>query len=119
MDALKIKYAVPSYGTDRMPSKNFRDFQWIRNGTDGMVIDPYKLLNTKFSDPDLARVDEYEDLEVIDEGGAAVIAYCVLESGLLTEDERQNLRSQLLRYCELDTFAMVMAWEALEILATS
>ena len=59
-----------------------------------------------------------EDAKAVAEGGAAMVAYGLLQSGLLDEPARQRLRSQLLRYCELDTLAMVMAWEGLhEVLA--
>ena len=47
-----------------------------------------------------------------------MVAYGILQSGLLDEAATQRLRIQLLRYCELDTLAMVFAWEGLnELLA--
>ena len=54
------------------------------------------------------------DKDAVANGGAAMVAYALLQGGTLTDAERRRLHSQLLRYCELDTLAMVMAWEALE-----
>ena len=42
-----------------------------------------------------------------------MVAYVLLESGMLNMAETTKLRNQLLRYCELDTMAMVMVWEIL------
>ena len=54
------------------------------------------------------------------DGGAAMVAYGLLQSALLDEATAQRVRAQLLRYCELDTLAMVFAWEALgELLESS
>lgn len=35
-------------------------------------------------------------------------------AGSMSAEEALRLRKQLLRYCELDTLAMVMAWEGLQ-----
>jgi hypothetical protein len=43
-----------------------------------------------------------------------VIAYAKLQDPRLPAGQRQGLRAQLLRYCELDTLAMVMVYEALK-----
>lgn len=45
-------------------------------------------------------------------GGAALTAYSRMQFVEMTEAERQQLRSALLKYCELDTLAMVMVYEA-------
>ena len=45
------------------------------------------------------------------EGGMA--AYGLLQTHLLTSGTRDRPRMQLLRYCELDTLAMAMAWQGL------
>ena len=81
---------------------------------DGVVIDPYHLLGERVDDPDLAELEQLEeDEDVVADGGAAMVAYGLLQSGLLDESAVQQVRAQLLRYCELDTLAMVFAWEAL------
>ena len=115
-EVLQQKYGRPAYGAaGGIPSKNFQNFRWVQLDEQGHPLDPYRLLAPRFSDPALARVDEMEDEGVvIADGGAAMVAYSVLESGQLSPDEQNEIRAQLLRYCELDTLAMVMAWEALE-----
>jgi hypothetical protein len=42
-----------------------------------------------------------------------MIAYAKLQDSRMPVSEREKLRKQLLRYCELDTLAMVMVYEAL------
>ncbi len=39
-------------------------------------------------------------------------AYARLQFSDIPEDERKAVCQALLRYCELDTLAMVMIWEA-------
>jgi hypothetical protein len=50
-------------------------------------------------------------LEEINNGGAAMTAYSYLLYTDLSEEIRQAYKGALLRYCELDTMAMVMIWE--------
>ncbi len=45
-------------------------------------------------------------------GGAALTAYGRMQFSEMTEHEREELSNALLRYCELDTMAMVMIFEA-------
>ena len=40
-----------------------------------------------------------------------MMAYCRLQFSDLSETHRQSIESALLRYCELDTFAMALIWE--------
>ena len=113
---LQARYATPIYGhADGIPSLNFKDQVWVQRDAHGRVIDPYVLLGERVDDPDLAGLEQLEDeSEAVADGGAAMVAYGLLQSGLLDEAGRQRLQSQLLRYCELDTMAMVMAWEGLQ-----
>ncbi len=60
--------------------------------------------------PDDEALD-YHNLELIHNGGEAMDSYTNLEN--LTEEEREYTRERLLRYCELDTFAMVKIYEKL------
>ena len=46
------------------------------------------------------------------EGGSASIAYARMQFSEMSEVERGELRGALLKYCELDTLAMVMIVEA-------
>ena len=48
----------------------------------------------------------------IDNGGAAMTAFACMQYTQMTAKERYHLRGLLLKYCELDTLAMVMIYEA-------
>ena len=114
---LRVRYGRPVYGTPEMPSLNFRDWVWWREH-DGVVRDPYTLLGQLLEDPELdalARAEEREEeaSAFVANGGAAMVAYGQLQRRDLPQGERRRLESQLLRYCELDTLAMVMVFEAL------
>lgn len=113
---LRERYSAPAYGApDGIPSLNFTGQAWVQEDGCGRVLDPYKLLGARTDDTDLEELDQIEDEhKAVADGGAAMVAYGLLQSGQLDEAERQRLRSQLLRYCELDTLAMVMAWEGLQ-----
>jgi hypothetical protein len=52
-----------------------------------------------------------EELEIA-EGGAAAMAFGRLQFEDLTDQDRKRIKNALLRYCELDTLAMVMIVEA-------
>ncbi len=113
--SLRAKHERPDYGAEGgTPSLNFTGQAWIRYDEEGRVVDPYKLLGERTEDLDLKDLEQREeDDSVIADGGAAMVAYGLLQNRLLTPDARDRLRRQLLRYCELDTLAMVMAWEGL------
>lgn len=118
-DFLRQRYGQPIYGTDEIPSLNFpAGWTWLRDVND-QVVDPYKLLDPIFLDPELnAAIEQREDEATGDKrfianGGGAIVAYAELQRPPLSEEERHRLESQLKRYCELDTLAMVMIYEAL------
>ena len=50
-------------------------------------------------------------LSELDNGGAAMMAYAYLQFTDMTDTQRAYYKNGLLRYCELDTMAMVMIWE--------
>ena len=92
-----------------MPSLNFSNKQWL-NLKEGVSSNPYDSLTEMF---DGAQVyDNYENSEGIKDGGAAMIAYAKMQFEDLSDNDKNNLRNNLLRYCELDTLAMVMIYEA-------
>ena len=57
------------------------------------------------------QMQALEESPHLDNGGAAMVAYARLQFEDVTSDERQATEQALLRYCELDTLAMVMIWE--------
>lgn len=106
---LREKYRAPRYGTEEIPSLNVRNHVWIDER-----LDPYKTLPPLFSDlapEELASLEIMEESEAIREGGAAMTAYCRLQFTEMPEAQRDALVRGLLRYCELDTMAMVMIYE--------
>lgn len=115
-DRLKRRYEQPIYGAaGGIPSLNFRNQTWVQFDQDGNLRDPYTLLAGRFNDPVLDVVeDSDESSAVVADGGAAMVAYSLLQGDLLTPMTRLELEKQLLRYCELDTLAMVMAFEGLQ-----
>lgn len=115
-DGLCERYSAPDYGApDGIPSLNFTGQAWVQRDGSGQVRDPYKLLGEWSNDPDLGELEQVEDeTKAVADGGAAMVAYGLLQNGQLDEAERRRLRGQLLRYCELDTLAMVMAWNGLQ-----
>ncbi len=109
---LKDKYSKPVYGgSGEIQSKNYRNKQWIQLTPEGKVLDPYKTLEPIFS-PEEDRVIEalYPETALAD-GGAAMMAYARMQFTEMDEQEAQRISQALLRYCELDTFAMVMLFE--------
>ena len=48
------------------------------------------------------------DQSVIADGGAATTAYARMQFENLDDTTRSRIKSSMLRYCELDTLAMVM-----------
>ena len=113
---LKDKYSQPIYGS-QIPSQNIpstNPIAWIVTDTAGHVDNPYHLLPSVSKLLGFAIIDD-DMLEKIGEdmtianGGAALTAYNKLMfcNGSMSD----ALREALLRYCELDTMAMVFIWE--------
>jgi len=110
-DYLKEKYSKPIYSTDEISSKNFpTGWTWVEF-EDGIAKDPYKLLPLMFQD-----AEKYDNLlsssSELKDGGAAMTAYARMQFEEMSDYERDELQNSLLRYCELDTMAMVLIYEA-------
>jgi hypothetical protein len=109
-DFIKNKYSKPIYGT-QISSKNFKSQKWIKLNATGAVENPYNSL------PPVFEKWDYEQLELvmsdgeIQNGGAALTAYAMMQFTHMSDEERLKVSQALLRYCELDTFAMVLIWE--------
>lgn len=54
----------------------------------------------------------YKNLDLIHNGGEAMSSYANLNN--YTKEEQEKVRTSLLKYCQLDTFAMVKIWEKLK-----
>lgn len=104
---LQEKYSQPIYN-----SRNFQNQTWIQRDEVGRVKDPYKLLPPVFTDVPQEDLDKISSDGKLADGGAAMTAYARLQFTDIPESERQATCQALLRYCELDTLAMVMIWEA-------
>lgn len=111
---LRDRYAAPNYGSDRgVASLNFTNWSWWRARPDADAPhDPYSLLDPAFLDDAAAPSEADDEHAALADGGAALAAYGRLQYETIDERERQRLSAALLRYCELDTLAMVMVWEA-------
>lgn len=112
---LRELYGEPNYASSAMPSLNLKQgMTWWVKGEDGAIRDPYTLLPPVFADlspEELANLDAGFG-EELKEGGAAMAAYARLQFETLDPRERDAIQNALLRYCELDTLAMVMAVQA-------
>lgn len=106
-DFLKNKYSWPIYGRSRqVKSLNFDYHTWI-NPAYGM--DPYKTLPRLIESYDPEQLDEY--FHSPSGGGTAMLAYNCLQFSHIPEDQKETLKEGLLKYCELDSMAMVMILE--------
>ena len=109
---LQDKYSKSIYGTNTMPSKNFTNFAWIEKDENGTIKDPYKLLPKIFED--VETEDEQKLLsenEELKNGAAAMTAYAKMQFTHMSDTEKDALKNALLKYCELDTLAMVFILE--------
>lgn len=76
------------------------------------VINPYKTLPPLFDNWSETELEEnISDIENIADGGAALTVYAKLQYVNMTTKERNEITQGLLKYCELDTLAMVMIYE--------
>jgi len=105
-------YGKPIYGAkDGVKSLNFKDWTWVvKEG--GRVRDPYSLLPKIFEGLDEEEIEGFlSGFDEIHEGGTATMAWCRMQFSEMSDDERKMIKEALLKYCELDTLAMVMIWQ--------
>ncbi len=109
---LQEKYSKPVYGVPGgIESLNYENWQWIQYDDNGKVKDPYKLLPRMFqdiSDHDMEILSSDDELR---DGGAALTAYARMQFEQMSDYERSEITRALLKYCELDTMAMVMIYQ--------
>jgi hypothetical protein len=110
---LKETYGKASYGGAGISLNFDKPVAWWQL-KDGAVMDPYQLLPPVFDDVSLQEIEAAEEglSEELREGGAAMAAYGRLQFEDVPQARRQAIVAALLRYCELDTLAMVMAVQA-------
>ncbi len=112
---LRNAYSQATYGSPGgIASKNYSGFIWWRPDDHGNPQDPYSLLKSYGEDllgETLLPSEDPDDL-VVAEGGAATTAYARLQFETLNPVTRAKINEALLRYCELDTLAMVMIVQA-------
>jgi hypothetical protein len=108
----RSKYIQSTYGsTTRIISKNFNNKQWVMMDHEGKIMSPYKLLPPIFESVDEdSKADFISDTHLAD-GGAAMVAFAKIQFTSMSKTEHNLVIEGLLKYCELDTLAMVMIYQ--------
>jgi hypothetical protein len=115
---LQKKYSQPIYG-GAITSRNFKNHTWLQKDAEGRLLDPYKQLPPLFTEVDPELLDTFlSDADEVADGGAAMMAFARMQFSEMNDLEFEGLRQGLLRYCELDTLAMVMLIEHFQELLT-
>ena len=97
---LKSKYTKP------YNSKNYNNMiWWVWDNDNNKPYNPYKLL------PPFEEEVKLFHGSGISAGGAAMGAYNALQFTDMPDNEREIILQALLKYCELDTLAMLMIYE--------
>jgi hypothetical protein len=110
---IQAKYLQPIYGKNsEIESLNFdQGWVWLKKDSEGNIISPYKLLPPLFDNIDDDQIEDFVMRNDIKDGGAAMTAYAKMQFTQISDREREIIARGLLKYCELDTLAMVMLWE--------
>ena len=110
---LREIYGKANYGGAGTSLNFVEPIAWWQE-RDGQILDPYVLLPPVFDDVSRGETDSADEglSDELKEGGAAMAAYARLQFEDLPDARRASIESALLRYCELDTLAMVMAIQA-------
>ena len=114
MGSHSLKKVLPVVWKNPAIQKLFPKYAQDQHGQP--VRSPYDALpaltlqDSKDNALDLSKLD---DLDVVKNGPGAMLAYEHIRYGLAASDQavRKSIRRQLMRYCELDTAAMVMIWK--------
>jgi len=110
---LQEKYSQPIYGKNSViKSLNYDDgWVWLKRDDHDNIINPYELLPQLFEGIDDDQIEQFLMKSNIQEGGAAMTAYARMQFTQMSDLEIDSVVKGLLKYCELDTLAMVMLWE--------
>lgn len=108
---LQEKYSKP-LNEINVSSKNFSEnHMWLEIKNE-MVKSPYDMLPSLFDGWSEEQIENtLSEIEDIANGGAALTAYGKLQYTDMEQNEIDELTRALLKYCELDTLAMVMIYE--------
>ena len=107
-----------SGGSGEIVSLNFENQPWL-NVEDGKVSNPYDLLPKIYEGSSDSTLEFFSGDDALKDGGAAMTAYAAIQYVEMQAFEREAVRRALLKYCELDTLAMVMLYEGLNDLAAN
>lgn len=108
---IQNRYSQPIYGSDEIKSHNFKGWKWIEVDAHGSVKDPYSLLPSVYENLDSEVLDTLVADDTLADGGAAMTAFARMQFTQMSQQEFDSLSAALLKYCELDTFAMVLIYE--------
>ena len=86
----------------------FKNRDYYTKEMDGSYSIKYVLPALFPNDPSL----DYHNLDLVHNGSEAMSTYASLAS--LSKEEREKVRLSILKYCELDTYAMVKIWQKLK-----
>ena len=90
----------------------------VKDPASGRILSPYKQLGLLAQGiPDDETLHRMMPHKTLEDGGAAMIAYAKMQFSEMSDREREDICQALLRYCELDTLAMVMIVEYFRELA--
>ena len=108
---LQNKYSKPIRDI-RLSSLNLSDNHVWLEIRGGIIENPYKKLPKLFEEWSEEELDSLvSGMEELADGGAALTAYGKMQYTDISEKELQELSTALLKYCELDTLAMVILYE--------
>lgn len=119
-DLLREIYSKPIYGGNAVLSSlnHQQPIRWWQL-ENNQPLDPYEVLRriSPVSGGDvesdlIAESAQADELFSIADGGAAMMAYMRLMSGAIPQEKHDEVKQMMLRYCELDTLAMVMIMQA-------
>lgn len=79
----------------------------------GKAENPYKDLPPVFDNYDRETLDLLISNDELANGGAAMTAYALMQFSVMSDEERKKIKEALLRYCKLDTEAMVWIYQYL------
>lgn len=105
-----IKDVLPAVMQDQPVKLKAKFPDWFKFDENSVPKDPYKLLPRLFEDLDAQRENELMVEDTLSDGSAAMTAYSRLQFEEMPDWQAKKIREALVRYCHLDTLAMVMVF---------